>query len=173
MCGVRDDRWILVLVHPARRDSAALSRAVELAEATGASLRLLSVAPVPTRRLWARPWSREPAPPTRTVLPAVGLSARVPAAELVTLRDDPVRGVAAEASRRGIAMVVVGRSRRAWWVRSGRSALHARLVDRVSVPVVVVGAERRCALPAAHAPGRPALTLVRGGRDGSWRDETG
>ena len=34
-------------------------------------------------------------------------------------------------------------------------------------------AERRCALPAAHAPGRPALTLVRGGRDGSWRDETG
>jgi nucleotide-binding universal stress UspA family protein len=167
---VRDDAWILVLVHPARRDSAALSRAVELAEAMGASVRLLSVEPTSERS----PPTRAPTSAARTVLPAVGLGVRIPAAEVVTLRGDPLRVVASEASRRGVAMVVVGRSRRGWWARGGRSPLHARLVEQVSVPVVVVGTDRRRPLPAASAPRRPGLTLVRGGRaDSPRRDETG
>lgn len=177
---VSTDRWILALVHPERRDSAALARAVDLAEALGLGLRVLSVeAPEPAASARA---GRMTGPDPRVVLPAVGLAGG--RAEVVTRRGDPARVAVAEAGFRGVELMVVGRSVRSWWSRRG-PPLHARLAAVAPVPLVVVGAERRRAFPGrTQTPAarpesmvpvsmrRPPLRVISGGSPPA-RDEVG
>lgn len=83
-----------------------------------------------------------------------------PAESVRRLTGDPYTRILEEASRSDVALLVVGRGERSWWLRRGRSPLSARLAASAPVAVLVVGWESAIQQPSLTEPAPIRLRLV-------------